>query len=423
MNEKNVLIAFLGGIGILIVLYGLQIYFDLAPKELLDSDINITESLGNLENERILTVDVGEKNVVLFSFDDGKTYQTENTYSVSENKTVKIVLKDNERRIVGRKTYTVKVVDSTGPVIVLNDVPNTIYVGSNIDLSKYATAHDSNNNNVDISINTNGFDVNKTGTYNITYTAIDKNNLKAEVTVEIRVINRQVAIKETTPTPSNTPTPSPSNTPTTTPSPSPSATSNPTPSPSSTPTPTPVEKPKVTYYRYRTKSILTYDCNYYNCDFTDYNDTKDKTYLFDKESYCCNSSECTKTMPKIDENSLCIYNYISGGSCIPAGESFVDRYSINNNTCYDKTLLFNANTLKTQCSDDEITIDGYCRKIDSYATLTCPNGYINENDNCYKLVKRTCNNHCTSETWSEWSSWSTTKVVASDYTEVQTKVE
>lgn len=426
MNNKNVLIAFLGGIGILIVLYGLQIYVDLAPEKLLDSDINITESLGNLENERILTVDVGEKNVVLYSFDNGKTYQTENTYSISENKMVKIVLKDNERRIVGKKNYRVQVVDSTGPVIELNNIPNSIYLGTNIDLSKYASAHDSNNDTVNVTVNSNGFDVNKTGTYNITYTAIDKNNLKAEVTVEIRVINRPTQIKPTeSPKPSSTPTPSPNVTPneSVTPTPTPTPTPKPTQTPTTTPTPTPTEKPKVTYYRYRTKSILTYDCNYYNCDYTDYNDTKEKAYLFDKESYCCNNSDCTKTMPKIDENSICIYNYISGGSCIPANESFVDKYAINGNTCYDKSLLLNANTLKTQCSDNEIAIDGYCHKIDSYATLTCPKGYINENDNCYKLVKRTCNNHCTSETWSKWSEWSTTKVVASDYTEVQTKVE
>lgn len=416
MNSRNVLIAFLGGIGILIVLFGLQIYFDLAPVKLLDSDINITETPGELENERILTVDVDEKSIVLYSFDNGKTYQTQNTYSISENKVVKIVLKDNERRIVGKKNYRVQVVDSTGPVITLNDVPNTIYVGSNIDLVKYATAVDSNNNTVNISINSNGFDANKVGTYNITYTAIDKNNLKAEVTVEIRVVNRQQQVVSTnTEKPNNTPTPTPSQTPTPTP--------NPTPKETTKPSPTPTEKPKITYYRYRTKSTLTYDCNYYNCDYTDYDNTIDGTYVFGNDSYCCNGESCTKTMPKVDINSLCVFNYIQGGTCTPQNEEFVDQYTNKGNTCYDKSLLFNTNELKTQCSDNEINIDGYCHKIDSYASVTCPDGYINEKGNCYKLIKRTCNNHCTSETWSKWSEWSTTKVVAGDNTEVQTKVE
>ncbi len=430
MDSKNVLIAFLAGIGILIILFGLQIYVDLAPKKLLDSDINITEAQGNMENERILTVDIGDKNVVFYSFDNGKSFQTQNTYSVSENKIVKIILKDNERRVVGKKVYKVQVVDSTGPVISIDKMPNSIYVGSNIDFNKYATAHDSKGEIVDVSVNTNGFDKNKTGTYNITYTAVDKNNLKAIVTVEIRVVNRpsnpEPIVK---PVPSNIPTPTPSE-----PSPSPTATPTPTPTPIPTPNPTPSESPKpsekpkekvnITYYRYRTKSTLTYDCNYYNCDYLDYNDTKDSTYTFGKDSFCCTGNDCLKEMPKVDINSLCIFNYVAGGSCIPQGEEFTDRYAVKNNICYDKNLLFENNqSLKAKCSTDEITIDGYCHKIDSYANITCPSGYVNENNTCYKQIKRTCNNHCTSETWSKWSEWSTTKVVASDYTEVQTKVE
>ena len=427
MDSKNVLIAFLGGIGILIVLFGLQIYVDLAPVKLLDSDINITEALGNMANERILTVDVGEKNVVFYSFDNGKTFQTENTYSVSENKVVKIVLKDNERRVVGKKVYKVQVVDSTGPVITINNMPESIYVGTSIDFSKYATSHDSNNDNLNVSVNTNSFDNNKVGTYNITYTAVDKNNLKAEVTVEIRVVDKanQVVTKpSTTPTPSETPSTSPA----------PTATANPTPSTSPKPSEKPKEKVKVTYYRYRTKSTMLYDCNYYACDYLDYNDTQSGNYAFNKDSYCCNGNDCLKTNPKIDVNSICIYNIIPGGACIPRGESFVDKYTTKDNICYDNELLFESDhtnnpheiaglSLKTNCSSDEISIDGYCHKIDSYASITCPDGYVNENSICYKNIKRTCNNHCTSETWSKWSEWSTTKVVASDTTEVQTKVE
>jgi hypothetical protein len=125
-------------------------------------------------------------------------------------------------------------------------------------------------------------------------------------------------------------------------------------------------------------------------------------------------------MPQIDSYDVCMQKILKeGGSCIPRGESFVDAYATNNNVCYH-ILPASSNS---KCNDGEVAIDGYCYKIDSYATITCPKNYVLESNNCYRNVRRTCNNHCTSESWSPWSEWSTTKVIAGDSTEVQTKVE
>ena len=115
-------------IGILLIAFGLQVYMDTRPKLLTSDEIKITEESGNKENEKILTVSVDDDRVVFYSFDGGKNYQTENTYSISENKEIQIVLKDNERRKVGSKKYKVKVYEDEGPTITIKDFPNQIYV-------------------------------------------------------------------------------------------------------------------------------------------------------------------------------------------------------------------------------------------------------------------------------------------------------
>ena len=79
--------------------------------------------------------------------------------------------------------------------------------------------------------------------------------------------------------------------------------------------------------------------------------------------------------------------------------------------------------LKQECGEGQISVDGYCHYVDSHATLTCPDGYTKGTDKCYKLVKKTCSKTCNTEVWSPWSNWSTTKVIANSYTEVETKTE
>ena len=59
-------------------------------------------------------------------------------------------------------------------------------------------------------------------------------------------------------------------------------------------------------------------------------------------------------------------------------------------------------------------------KFDKYS---CPSGYVLSGNECVKVVNKTCSKTCSSEIWSEWSNWSTTKVIENINVQVQTKVQ
>ena len=459
-NQKNnaiVMYVLLGIIFVSMIIFAITIYNGSKPVKLSENEIKITEKASANENEKIITVDAGE-HVLFYSFDGGNTYQTDNSYRVSENKEVKIVLQDSDRRVIGRKTYNAKVVaDKVSPTININDLPSEITKGSSIDFNKTVTAKDQNNNDVKVTTSGN-VDTSKPGTYDVTYTATDSSGQTTTITTQVTVTDSTTSTKPK----------------------------------------------KKTYYRYRTKTVTSYACNYYSCDYTDHNQTTASTVSFDKNSYCCNVSGCTKTNPQISNPCPSM----DGVSCT---SQMVQKYSVNGNVCYDKayisimsdsndgciykdgntTVLYceassvpdpnignvpysseysfvtdssghqncfsshgktycevgpinsgiepghsylpspvnpgnsivESSYYKKRCDSNEINIDGYCHKIDSYGTTTCPNGYVNENGTCYKRISKTCNNTCQNVSYSAWSSWSTTKVLASDTVEVQTKTE
>ena len=391
-NKKYIFLGIVLVIVILIVIFFLMNNTG-KTKTISSEKINITKKEGQMKNEVILTVDAGN-DVLYYSFDGGITWSTSNTYTVSENKELKIVLKDKNNKIIGEKDYSVVVVNNPGPTITLNDFPETIYVGDTIDLSQYATAKDYQGNILDVTYDPSTIDTSSPKTVSIKYKAVDKDGIPATVAVELSVIEK----------PSNNDNNNNNNN-----------NNN-------------HNTKKQTYYSYRTKSVIEYDCNYYQCDYVDYSNPVNPTYAFGKDSYCCTGEGCTKENPRMDTCELCVPQ--PGIICMMCHETFTVKYKAQGNTCYDQKPLTLKNndggityyeTPKTECESGEIKVGSYCHKIDSTATTTCPNEYILKDGKCYKQVKKTCANKCTSEKWSSWSKWQTTKVVPSENTQVRTK--
>lgn len=395
-NKKYIFLGFIAVIVILTLIFFLQNNIGNKTKTLSSEQITITKKEGLMQNEVILTVDAG-KDVLYYSFDNGVTWKTENTYTVSENKDIKILLKDKNGKIIGEKEYSVVVVNNSGPTITLNNFPETIYVGDTIDLSKYATAVDYQGNSLTVTHDPNTIDTSKPSNVKIIYSTIDKDGIPASVSVELNIIekaNNNDSNNNNNNDNNNT------------------------------------TKKKQTYYSYRTKSITEYDCNYYQCDYIDYNNPVNPTHTFSKNSKCCTGEGCTNKNERIDICELCIPQ--PGIICMMCHEEFVSRYKVENNVCYDQKPLTLPNgndnsdiysyypKPKTECESDEIKIGSYCHKIDSTATTTCPNEYTLKDGKCYKQVKKTCANKCTSEKWSSWSKWQTTKVIANENTQVRT---
>lgn len=419
MEEKNGLKIALVVLLVLIVFgssYLFVKYYNsskMSSKYFSENEVNlvINKSTEN-ENEVEILVEVPGMDNYQYSFDGGQTWQSSNVFMVSENKDLEIHVKDSLGNIVAKKNYSVEVVDLTGPVINIT-LPNEIEKGTNIILENYIEVEDISGVE-DIKIDKSDFNTNTVGTKTIRITAYDKHGNKTELSFTTEVVEKDISSEEkqeeTKPSDGSS-------------------------TPTQTPTQTPKAEPKkTTYYRYRVKSTSSYECNYYDCSYYDESQTVNPTVSFGNNSMCCNSGHCGRPNPVVNYpchiNSYCI-------------QVMVPKYQVKGNVCYDSSYILltddsncvcSGNTCslecisgkvlgeKTECTDGEIKLDGYCHKIDSYGEYSCPSGYTLLNETCKKKINKTCSNTCTSTSWSSWSEWTTVAIKPTEFIEVETKV-
>ena len=79
--------------------------------------------------------------ITKYSFDGGKTWQKENTYTVSENTTLDIVVKSKSGIKTKAKSYEIKNIDKKGPTIKI-DKNITLAQGTEFDLNDYLKVSD-----------------------------------------------------------------------------------------------------------------------------------------------------------------------------------------------------------------------------------------------------------------------------------------
>ena len=335
MGERKSIKIFLGILGIVVVvmiaIFGLEVYNSSKTEKLNKSDISVFASSNpDNENQLIVTVDVKKENVyvTLYSFDGGKTWQASNQYIATDNKNLDIKLKDMEGNIIGETEYKVDKIDHKGPTIIVK-LPPQIELNSKINLLSYVEAKDDSGIKGEIIATPSNLDTSTIGVKQIVFKATDNLGNETTITTEVTIIDKKVASGGQSGNSSES-----------------SGNGNNT-----------QESNKKTYYRYRTKTIKNYECDYYSCDYIDYNDTVPITVTFDKSSYCCSGDNCEKSNPVI--NKPCpIGNY-----CMTV---MVHRYQTEGDVCYDSTYITtDRRTAKTVCDSGEININGYCHKIES----------------------------------------------------------
>ena len=187
--NKNMLIVSALVIIVLVGIFAFTIYNDTKVVKINSADIIVTEKPGIMEDEKIITVDAGER-VIFYSFDGGNTYQTDNSYTISKNQSVHIVLQDSDKRVIGEKYYNeAYFVDVTR--VILNKVNLKLVVGESGTLS--ATINPSNATDQKITWSSSDTDVatvengevtgKKAGTAVITATANNGKKMTCKVTV------------------------------------------------------------------------------------------------------------------------------------------------------------------------------------------------------------------------------------------------
>lgn len=362
------------------------------------------------ENQLLITVTVNgdSSNVTGYSFDGGKSWQVSNRYVATNNNTLDIRVKDYSGKIIGKTEYVVETVDLEGPILTVS-LPTEVEQNTKIDLLSYISAQDSSGLKGPVIVTPNILDTSTIGKKQIVYRAVDSFNNESVVTVEVNVVSKNMEIN-------GAPTP---------------------PTPSGNETPTPGDNPNGTVkkiqYRYRTKTVSNYDCDFYDCSYVDYTDVVAATVLFGSDSYCCTGSNCNKVNPTISYPCPNITDYCphvmvslyasEGNICYSRGYVYSKKESSNSSIIDEwryEAIQFNR-TPKTECDSDEIQIGGYCHTIDSRGAYVCPDGYVVEGANCVRLRQQTCNKTCVSESWGPWSDWSYTKVIENNMVQVESR--
>ena len=477
LNEKNKKdITIIVGIALILIL-GIILFIDSKKTTsiLSDDKINLTAKIKD-DNKIEVTVETSKELLkeLEYSYDGGKTWKKDNNVIINENENIDIKIRDKSGNMI-TKEYKV---DKEGPSITI-DLPNQIEQNSVIDISKYVTAKDKSGIKDGVISTPSILDTKTLGKKQITFIATDKLNNETKITIEIEVVpkkeqneNKDTNVGDNTDKKEDTSIPSnqkqkyyryrtktiknyscdeydcsyTDNNNTTKPT-----LKFPTDSYCCTgenckkknpqinfPCPTGYYCPAVMTDRYKTYGDTCYDATYIHVDAKTYTKTECDSDEIKIGSYChkiestgvypdgCTTSDCVE-FPSTSPCSGKVPNQTINTPC-PIGMSCIavmtDRFTAEGNVCYDKryiTITQKAGE-KTICDSDEINIEGYCHKINSKGTYSCPTDYkLINSTTCVKQVKKTCYKMCTAETWSKWSDWTTTPIIATELTEVETK--
>lgn len=174
------------------------------------------------------------------------------------------------------------------------------------------------------------------------------------------------------------------------------------------------EQPKQKYYRYRTKVIK--NCNSYDCDYVDEVELKKEIVQTGK------CDEDYKTSKKTTRDT-CL---VPTPKTVNCGQALTPVYVKNSDGLYYSRIAISTGKLtykESPCGEDEVEMGGYCHPMCEKYQYTCPDGYDLKDNSCIKVVKATCYEKCIGYTWSDWSEWSTVKVIPSEDIQVEEKYE
>lgn len=288
------------------------------------SSLNIKLSKeGWTYNDVNVIVDYNDPSVDVskYSFDGGKSWQKSNSYTVGENKTLKIMVMNKSGLRTNVVNYEVKNIDKEGPKI---DIDENIKVnqGSNFNINDYLKVSDSISGiKGNISITPSNIDTNNLGITKVYIRVVDNagNESLKEIYVEVVDDDSLVAAN--------------------------------------------IDSKDRLEYRYREKKNTC----------TDSQKKETPTYTFTRD--------CS------------LYNgFVIGKYCL-------SDYVIYDNACPNGMLYNNE-----------------CHDIKEEASVSCPSGNYNEASDSCIVTSSEC-----SDTYSEWSEWTTDKIEKTDNIEVETR--
>lgn len=250
-KQKTICIAVIIVSILMICLFSYLLYVDISNRPLINYPKYSLSTLDWTSDNVVITIDSENGNISSYSFDGGINYQEANTYEVLTNGDFSLVVKDKNGRESKKIFLTINNIDKDEPIISFLD-NTTILVGSTFSLRSGVNAYDEgsglNNNYV---VTPDKIDTNVAGTYVVKYTAFDNVGNYTEKSRTITV----------------------------------------------------VDSLGTTYYRYRTATIETYQCEPYLCNCVESKTALDTAscptgYTFNAPNKCCPTcyKSCKKTV-------------------------------------------------------------------------------------------------------------------------------
>ncbi len=171
------------GIALILIVIGLFVYNYISQNRL---EIP-TASLSTTEwtNESVtVTVDQSRGKGNEYSFDDGKTWQTQNTFVVDENQELVLRVRNSKGKVSKPATVIVSNIDKEDPELYFIS-PYYIQVGSTFDGKLNVSADDLGSGIETYTIDTSRLDMNVPGTYEVSYLLTD---LVGNTTKKVRTV-------------------------------------------------------------------------------------------------------------------------------------------------------------------------------------------------------------------------------------------
>lgn len=158
---------------VLIVMFFVQVYDARKIKNAFIDDLKLSYDTSEWSKCKIVSVNYYDNRIVEYSFDGGINWIVDNTYSLCENKTLSVKVRNNKGKEIGSDTIDVNMIDSITPTIILKDI--TINVGSKFDLLSDVIAVDNESGiSGNITYSPKTIDTSKVGEYIISYKVYDK---------------------------------------------------------------------------------------------------------------------------------------------------------------------------------------------------------------------------------------------------------
>lgn len=245
-KEKMILYIIIAFSVIMIIVFGVLIYFDIKNRPLVEYPKYTLSTNEWTSGNVVITVNSEDGKISSYSFDGGNNYQDSNSYEVLTNGEFFIMVKDNNGKISKSVPVSIRNIDKDIPIITFEATTN-VQLGSNFSLRTGVNAYDEGSGlNSNYVVTPESINTSIPGEYIIRYTAFDKVGNYTEK-------ERKIIISDVQGT---------------------------------------------TYYRYRDATIESYQCEPYmcNCVVTSAalnNKTCPSGYTFNEPDKCCQT--CYKT--------------------------------------------------------------------------------------------------------------------------------